>query len=93
MRRQCLKTLSAFSVGLRTRSYLSINSNLRQYKLCDIIITTRRPGLSAVILKAGTLDDPSLFGGPQMAIFTIDKQGFHQIPDGLPVFERQPERS
>jgi hypothetical protein len=45
-----------------------------------------------VILKVGTLDDPSLVGSPQMAIFTIDKQAFHQIPDGLPSFERLPQR-
>ena len=31
-------------------------------------------------------------GGPQMAIYTIDKQAFHQIPDGLPTFERLPKR-
>jgi hypothetical protein len=27
-----------------------------------------------------------------MAIYTIDKQAFHQIPDGLPTFERLPPR-
>ena len=36
--------------------------------------------------------DLKQFGGPQMAIFTIDKQPFHQIPDGLPTFERMPQR-
>jgi hypothetical protein len=55
-------------------------------------LLTRRPGLPAAILKVGTLDDPSLFGTAQMAIFTIDKQAFHQIPDGLPSFERLPKR-
>jgi hypothetical protein len=59
---------------------------------CGTHLTTRRPGLRAVILKAGTLDDPSLYGAPQMAIFTIDKQDFHHIPDGLPSFERMPPR-
>jgi hypothetical protein len=59
---------------------------------CGTHLTTRRPGLSAVILKAGTLDDPSLFGDPQMAIYAIDKQAFHHIPEGLPTFERLPPR-
>jgi len=59
---------------------------------CGTHLTTRRPGLKFVILKAGTLDDPSLYGAPQMAIFTIDKQAFHHIPDGLPAFERLPPR-
>ena len=49
-------------------------------------------GLKPVVLKVGTLDDPGLFGGPQMAIYTIDKQAFHHIPDGLPMFERLPKR-
>jgi hypothetical protein len=55
-------------------------------------LITRRPGLAAVILKIGALDDPSLFGGPQMAIYTVDKRAFHHIPDGLPTFERLPKR-
>jgi hypothetical protein len=59
---------------------------------CGTHLTTHRPGLAAVVLKVGTLDDPSLFGGPQMAIFAIDKQLFHVIPDGLPTFERLPPR-
>ena len=59
---------------------------------CGTHLATRRPGLAAVILKVGTLDDPSIFGGPKMAIFTIDKQAFHHIPDGLPAFERLPPR-
>ena len=44
----------------------------------------------ALILKVGTLDDPSVFGGPQMVIYTIDKQAFHHIPEGVPTFERTP---
>jgi hypothetical protein len=49
-----------------------------------------RPQRPVVIIKIGTLDDPALYGGPQAAIFTIDKQPFHQIPEGLPTFERRP---
>jgi hypothetical protein len=58
---------------------------------CGTHIVTRPPTLPAVVLKVGTLDDPSLFGGPQLAIYTIDKQAFHQIPEGLPTFERLPQ--
>jgi len=58
---------------------------------CGTHLLTRPPQLSGVVLiKVGTLDDPSVFGGPQMAIFTIDKQSFHHIPDGVPAFERVP---
>ena len=50
--------------------------------------TPRTPGV--LILKVGTLDDPDVYGGPQMAIFTADKQAFHHIPEGVPAFERTP---
>ncbi|MEX0840593.1 MAG: GFA family protein, partial [Parvibaculum sp.] len=59
---------------------------------CGTHIVTRPSGLPAVVVKVGTLDDPALFDGPKMAIYTIDKQPFHQIPDGLPAFERLPTR-
>jgi hypothetical protein len=59
---------------------------------CGTHLITRRPGLEAVVLKIGTLDDPKLFGGPRMAIYTIDKQPFHEIPQGMASFERLPGR-
>jgi hypothetical protein len=59
---------------------------------CGTHLTTRRPGLAAVVLKIGTLDHPGQFGNPKMAIFTIDKQPFHHIPEGMPTFERLPQR-
>jgi hypothetical protein len=57
---------------------------------CGTHLTTRPPGFPAVIVKVGTLDEPSLYGSPQLAIYTIDKQAFHHIPAGLPTFERLP---
>ncbi len=58
---------------------------------CGTHILAKAPGVpGAVILKVGTLDDPAAFGSPQMAIFTIDKQSFHHIPEGVPSFERTP---
>jgi hypothetical protein len=59
---------------------------------CGTHLATRPPGRPVIVVKVGTLDDPKLYGGPQMAIFTIDKQSFHQIPEGLPTFERMPQR-
>ena len=58
---------------------------------CGTHLVTRTHNLpGAVLLKVGTFDDPSVFGRPQMAIFTVDKQSFHHVPDGVPVFERLP---
>ena len=50
--------------------------------------TSALPG--ALIIKVGTFDDPSVFGSPQMVIFTVDKQSFHHVPEGVPTFERAP---
>ena len=58
---------------------------------CGTHLITRRPGLPFVVPKIGTLDEPATFA-PQMAIFTIDRQPFHHIADGLPTFERLPPR-
>ncbi len=57
---------------------------------CGTHLTSRPPGLPAALIKVGTLDDPSAFGGPQMAIFLCDQQSFHQVAEGLPTFERMP---
>ena len=58
---------------------------------CGTHIVSRVPSMpQAAILKVGTLDDPAIFGAPQMAIFCVDKQSFHQIPEGVPAFERGP---
>ena len=58
---------------------------------CGTHLATRAPKLrGAVIVKVGSLDDPSVFGMPQMAIYTCDKQAFHPIPSDIPAFERVP---
>lgn len=57
---------------------------------CGTHLVSRAPGFPAAIIKVGTLDNPKDFGGPTMAIFTIDKQSFHHIPEGIPTFERLP---
>ncbi len=58
---------------------------------CGTHILTRAPNLpGAVLIKVGTLDDQSVFGKAEMAIFTIDKQTYHTIPEGAACFERTP---
>jgi hypothetical protein len=56
---------------------------------CGTHVVTRPPGFPAVIVKVGTLDHPEEFV-PKMAIYTVDKQNFHHVPDGMPAFERLP---
>ena len=58
---------------------------------CGTHIVSKAPGLAgAVMIKVGVLDDPSIFGKPDMAIFTCDAQSFHHIPEGIPTFETVP---
>ena len=56
---------------------------------CGTHLVTRPQGFPAVIVKVGALDDPSVFK-PAMAIYTCDKQPFHQIPEGVRSFEKLP---
>jgi hypothetical protein len=44
---------------------------------------------AAMIIKVGTMDDPSVFKA-QFAIFMCDKQHFHLIPEDLPTFDKRP---
>ena len=59
---------------------------------CGTQLITRRPGLKAIILKAGTLDDPANYGACQMAINASDWQGFNCIEAGLPIYDGLPPR-
>jgi hypothetical protein len=59
---------------------------------CGTHLVSRPPGLPGVVVKVGTLEDPSLFDGPQIAICTMDKQPYHHVPEGMPSFERLPQR-
>ena len=43
-----------------------------------------------ILIKVGTLDDPSIFEAPQMQIFTCDKQAYHRLSEGIPAFEKMP---
>ena len=58
---------------------------------CGTHLTSRPPAMAdAVIVKVGTLDDPGMFPGPELAIFTCDAQPYHRLPEGIPSFERGP---
>jgi len=56
---------------------------------CGTAIGTRPPGDRLMIVKVGTMDDPSQYR-PTVAIHTADAQPFHVMPDGIRAFERLP---
>lgn len=58
---------------------------------CGSPLTSRAPGIPGVVLiKVGSLDTPAAFNKADFVVFTIDKQPFHQLPEGVPAFERMP---
>ncbi|MBX3548224.1 MAG: GFA family protein [Xanthobacteraceae bacterium] len=60
---------------------------------CGTHILTRRQDMPQIVLKIGTLDDPAAgYGGPKIAIYTVDKQPFHLIAEGVPAFDRLPNK-
>lgn len=58
---------------------------------CGTHILAKSPNMPGMLmLKVGTLDDQSVFGAPEMAIFGIDRQSYHSVPEGVPLYERGP---
>ncbi len=60
---------------------------------CGTHLVTRLPEQPIVVVKVGSLDQPSDYSGPKMAIHCLEKQPFHMIPEDIPVFDRLPDRS
>ncbi|WP_164116133.1 GFA family protein [Sphingorhabdus sp. Alg239-R122] len=56
---------------------------------CGTHLMTTTPRFpQGVILKVGTLDDPSMFGKADSANFASDAQSFHRLPDDMPVHQK-----
>ena len=50
--------------------------------------STSAPGVA--LLKVGTLDDPSVYSGPDVAIYVSEKHDYHLVSDAIPQFARLP---
>jgi len=77
--------------GSYTRSDLA-NPVTREFCTnCGTHLTTRVPGnAKIVIIKAGTLDDPSVYGQADMVYFASEKQAYNTCPEGVTAFEKFP---
>jgi hypothetical protein len=54
---------------------------------CGVHLTARSPRAEGVVLiKVGTLDDPSVFAAPEVVVWTDEKQAFHLLPPGVPAY-------
>jgi len=60
---------------------------------CGTHLVTHAPAAPGiVIVKVGTLDDPSLYDKPDHVIWVGEKQAFHHIPEGAKTFPGFPPR-
>jgi hypothetical protein len=60
---------------------------------CGVHIAARSPKApGGLVVKIGTLDDPSAFAGPTMAFWVKEKQAFHAVPEGVTSFATLPGR-
>jgi hypothetical protein len=90
-----------FVMGLPTAGFRYVKGQPKTYARADIqapanrefcpncgthILTRVAANPAAVILKIGTLDDPSVYGGPQVAIWMNDKQPYHLVAEGVTTF-------
>jgi len=58
---------------------------------CGTSLASLPPALADIIvLKVGTLDDPASYGTPDIAMYCIEKQDFHYLPENMPQFDRFP---
>src|ERR1041384_4816003 len=58
---------------------------------CGVHLTARSErAASAVLVKVGTLDDPSVFEGPQLVTWTSEMQKFHLLPPNVPAYPELP---
>lgn len=58
---------------------------------CGVQLTARSPRApGGVLIQVGTLDDPGVFEGPQLVVWTSEMQAFHQAPQGVPSWPKFP---
>ena len=60
---------------------------------CGVHLTARSEiAPTAILIKVGSLDDPSVFEGPQLITWTSEMQRFHLLPEGVPAHAEFPKR-
>lgn len=58
---------------------------------CGVQLTARSPRApGGVLIKVGSLDDPSVFQGPQLVVWTSEMQAFHLLPPDIPAHPEFP---
>jgi hypothetical protein len=59
---------------------------------CGVQLTSKSPRApGGVLIRVGTLDQPKIFEGPQVVVWTSEMQAFHQLPPGVPAWPQFPK--
>jgi len=60
--------------------------------MCGVHLISRSPKApEGVLIRVGTMDDPGLYEGPQVVVWTSEMQAFHQLPPGVPAHPQFPK--
>ena len=58
---------------------------------CGVQVISRSPKApGGVLIRVGTLDDPKVFEGPELVVWTSEMQAFHQLPPGVKAWPKFP---
>jgi hypothetical protein len=78
------------------RSCQTISGGGGNYSICGrcgVHLAARSPRApGGLIVKVGALDDPAVFEGPRLVVWTEEKQDFHVLPDRVAAYPRMPGR-
>ena len=57
---------------------------------CGTHLITNPPGFPAVVVKVGSIDEQSIFDGPEMALFVSEMPDYLHVAEGVMPFDRVP---
>jgi hypothetical protein len=57
---------------------------------CGTHIITDPPGFPAVVVKIGSMDDPTQFEGPDIALYVSEKPDYLHVADHVKAFDKMP---
>lgn len=75
-----------------TRTDLQVAATRMFCATCGTHVCNTLPGRDHIVIRVGTLDDPTAFGLPEAAVRTKGAPAFHTFPDGIPRYEDVPPR-
>jgi len=57
---------------------------------CGTHLATNPPGFPAMVVKVGSMDDPTEFDGPDVALYVSEIPDYLHVADGVTPFDKMP---